>query len=79
MSQELARRCLWINRVFMQQTGKPEHETVGEKELQRRLAILQKDLKVSFDSKYKKINYQLHNHYLRIIQCRSFCGYSLSS
>lgn len=47
MSQELARRCLWINRVFVQQIGRPEYESAGEKELQRRLAILQKDLKVS--------------------------------
>ncbi|XP_077284296.1 NACHT domain- and WD repeat-containing protein 1 isoform X2 [Arctopsyche grandis] len=52
MSQELARRCLWINRVFMQQTGRPEHDSVSEKELQRRLAILQKDLKSQLVEKH---------------------------
>lgn len=46
MSQELARRCLWINRVTVPTQGKQEQDTPGEKELQRRLANLQKDLKV---------------------------------
>nr|CAD7263262.1 unnamed protein product [Timema shepardi] len=46
MSQELARRCLWLYRVFTQGNPSPEQTSPGDHELKRRLNILQKDLKV---------------------------------
>lgn len=46
MSQELAKRCLWLNRVYMPTERTPENMSPGDAELHRRLNTLQKDLRV---------------------------------
>lgn len=46
MSQELAKRCIWLNRVYTV-TSTQDNLTTGEAEASRRLNILQKDLRVS--------------------------------
>ena len=47
MSQELARRCLWLYRVCAPTASQPqEPPSPGETELRRRLEALHKDLKV---------------------------------
>lgn len=45
MSQELAKRCIWLNRVYTV-TSTQDNPTPGEAEASRRLNILQKDLRV---------------------------------
>ena len=47
MSQELAKRCIWINRVYTPTERTPDNLPPDELELHRRLNILQKDLRVS--------------------------------
>lgn len=46
MSQELAKRCIWLNRVYTPAVKTPDNPTPGETELYRRLNTLQKDLRV---------------------------------
>ena len=47
MSQELARRCLWLYRVCAPAASQSqEPPSPGETELRRRLEALHKDLKV---------------------------------
>lgn len=46
MSQELAKRCIWLNRIYTPAVRTPDILTPGEAELYRRLHILQKDLRV---------------------------------
>lgn len=52
MSRELAKRCIWINRIYthLPDESKPEQAGLAssEKELKRRLDNLQRDLKVSY-------------------------------
>ncbi|XP_018319781.1 NACHT domain- and WD repeat-containing protein 1 isoform X2 [Agrilus planipennis] len=52
MSQELAKRCIWVNRVFTPSEKTPENPTCGEKELERRLNNLQKDLREQLAEKH---------------------------
>lgn len=47
MSQELAKRCIWLNRVYTPNEKTPENLSPGEAELHRRLNNLQRDLRVS--------------------------------
>lgn len=47
MSQELAKRCIWLNRVYTPCEKTPENLSPGDAELQRRLNTLQRDLRVS--------------------------------
>lgn len=47
MSQELAKRCIWLNRVYMPTAKTPDNLSPGEAELHRRLNNLQRDLRVS--------------------------------
>lgn len=47
MSQELAKRCIWLNRVYTPTAKTPDNLSPGEAEHYRRLNILQKDLRVS--------------------------------
>lgn len=51
MSQELAKRCIWLNRVYTVSKS-PESVSPGEAEASRRLTILQKDLRVSTQVKH---------------------------
>ncbi|KAK5648750.1 hypothetical protein RI129_003642 [Pyrocoelia pectoralis] len=44
MSQELAKRCIWLNRVYTPSERTPENLSPREIELQRRLYNLQRDL-----------------------------------
>lgn len=46
MSQEMAKRCVWINRVYTPTARTPDQMEPGETELHRRLNNLQRDLKV---------------------------------
>ena len=46
MSQELAKRCIWINRVYTPTAKTPDNLSPGDTELYRRLNTLQKDLRV---------------------------------
>jgi len=46
MSQELARRCLWLYRVCAPAASQSQEPSPGETELRRRLEALHKDLKV---------------------------------
>jgi len=47
MSQELARRCLWLYRVCAPAASQSQEPPLpGETELRRRLEALHKDLKV---------------------------------
>lgn len=48
MSQELAKRCIWINRVYTPTPKTPENLSIGEVELNRRLDTLQRDLRVQY-------------------------------
>lgn len=52
MSQELAKRCVWMNRVYTPTAKTPENQTPGEAELHRRLHILQKDLRNQLAEKH---------------------------
>lgn len=52
MSQELAKRCIWLNRVYTPAIKTPDTLTPGEAELNRRLSTLQKDLKVTLYKSY---------------------------
>ncbi|CAG9821320.1 unnamed protein product [Phaedon cochleariae] len=52
MSQELAKRCIWLNRVFTPTAKTPDNMTPGEAEAHRRLTILQKDLKNQLTEKH---------------------------
>lgn len=47
MSQELAKRCIWLNRVYTPTTKTPDNLNTVEAELYRRLHILQRDLRVT--------------------------------
>lgn len=47
MSQELAKRCIWLNRVYTPSPKTPDSVGPGEKELERRLLNLQRDLRVT--------------------------------
>lgn len=49
MSQELAKRCIWMNRVYMPIAKTPENMSPGEAEANRRLNTLQKDLRVKLN------------------------------
>lgn len=48
MSQELAKRCIWLNRVYTPTAKTPDILSPVEAELYRRLDVLQKDLRVTF-------------------------------
>ncbi|CAH0778298.1 unnamed protein product [Bemisia tabaci] len=56
MSRELAKRCIWINRIYthLPDESKPEQAGLAssEKELKRRLDNLQRDLKNQLDEKH---------------------------
>ncbi|KAK9874009.1 hypothetical protein WA026_002362 [Henosepilachna vigintioctopunctata] len=52
MSQELAKRCIWMNRVYTPAEKTPENPSPGDSELQRRLNILQKDLRDQLAEKH---------------------------
>lgn len=47
MSQELAKRCIWMNRIYTPTPRTPtDNLSAGDLELHRRLNTLQKDLRV---------------------------------
>ncbi|CAH1102040.1 unnamed protein product [Psylliodes chrysocephalus] len=52
MSQELAKRCIWLNRVYIPTAKTPDNMSPGEAEAYRRLDILQKDLKNQLAEKH---------------------------
>lgn len=52
MSQELAKRCIWINRVYTPTAKTPDNLSPGETELYRRLNTLQKDLRNQLAEKH---------------------------
>ncbi|XP_056647037.1 NACHT and WD repeat domain-containing protein 2 isoform X1 [Diorhabda sublineata] len=52
MSQELAKRCIWLNRVYTPIAKTPENMSPGKAEAHRRLDILQKDLKNQLAEKH---------------------------
>ncbi|KAL3288933.1 hypothetical protein HHI36_003377 [Cryptolaemus montrouzieri] len=52
MSQEMAKRCIWMNRVYTPTGRTPENMSPGESELYRRLNILQKDLRDQLAEKH---------------------------
>ncbi|XP_045482226.1 NACHT and WD repeat domain-containing protein 2 isoform X1 [Harmonia axyridis] len=52
MSQEMAKRCIWMNRVYIPTVKTPENMSPVEAELQRRLNILQKDLRDQLAEKH---------------------------
>ncbi|KAJ8952611.1 hypothetical protein NQ318_004158 [Aromia moschata] len=52
MSQELAKRCIWLNRVYMPTAKTPDNMSPGEAEAHRRLNILQKDLRNQLTEKH---------------------------
>nr|XP_023024211.1 uncharacterized protein LOC111512332 [Leptinotarsa decemlineata] len=52
MSQELAKRCVWLNRVYTPTAKTPDNMTPGEAEAHRRLNVLQKDLKNQLTEKH---------------------------
>nr|XP_022901761.1 NACHT and WD repeat domain-containing protein 2 [Onthophagus taurus] len=52
MSQELAKRCVWINRVYTPGEKTPENLSPGETELHRRLNTLQRDLRNQLAEKH---------------------------
>ncbi|XP_075219526.1 NACHT and WD repeat domain-containing protein 2 isoform X3 [Lycorma delicatula] len=53
MSQELARRCLWLNRVYTHQTEDNRTPlSPGDAELKRRLELLQKDLRAQLNEQH---------------------------
>lgn len=47
MSQELAKRCIWLNRLYTPSPKTPDNVSPGDVELDRRLTNLQRDLRVS--------------------------------
>ncbi|KAF2893747.1 hypothetical protein ILUMI_12441 [Ignelater luminosus] len=52
MSQELAKRCIWLNRVYMPTAKTPDNLSPGEAELHRRLNNLQRDLRNQLAEKH---------------------------
>ncbi|CAH1364281.1 hypothetical protein MTP99_000667 [Tenebrio molitor] len=52
MSQELAKRCIWINRVYTPTAKTPDNPSPGDAELYRRLNTLQKDLRNQLAEKH---------------------------
>ncbi|EFA06477.1 hypothetical protein TcasGA2_TC009369 [Tribolium castaneum] len=52
MSQELAKRCIWINRVYTPTAKTPDNLSPGDAELYRRLNTLQKDLRNQLAEKH---------------------------
>lgn len=52
MSQELAKRCIWLNRVYTPNEKTPDDLSPGDAELYRRLNTLQRDLRVFITNKY---------------------------
>lgn len=52
MSQELAKRCVWMNRVYIPTVKTPDNLEPGENELNRRLNNLQRDLKMQLNEKH---------------------------
>ncbi|CAG9853566.1 unnamed protein product [Phyllotreta striolata] len=52
MSQELAKRCVWLNRVYTPTAKTPDNMSPCEAEAHRRLDILQKDLKNQLAEKH---------------------------
>ncbi|CAH0550201.1 unnamed protein product [Brassicogethes aeneus] len=52
MSQELAKRCIWMNRVYMPTEKTPENMTPCDAEGYRRLSVLQKDLRNQLTEKH---------------------------
>ncbi|XP_030753342.1 NACHT and WD repeat domain-containing protein 2 [Sitophilus oryzae] len=52
MSQEMAKRCIWMNRVYTPTPKTPENPSPGEEEAHRRLNILQKDLRDQLTEKH---------------------------
>uniref|UniRef100_A0A6P7FUD4 NACHT and WD repeat domain-containing protein 2 isoform X1 n=1 Tax=Diabrotica virgifera virgifera TaxID=50390 RepID=A0A6P7FUD4_DIAVI len=52
MSQELAKRCIWLNRIYTPTAKTPDNMSPGEAEAHRRLDILQKDLKNQLAEKH---------------------------
>ncbi|KRT86348.1 AAA protein, partial [Oryctes borbonicus] len=52
MSQELAKRCIWLNRVYTPIEKTPENLSSGEAELHRRLNNLQRDLRNQLAEKH---------------------------
>lgn len=52
MSQELAKRCVWMNRVYVPTVKTPDNLDPVENELHRRLNNLQRDLKNQLNEKH---------------------------
>ncbi|XP_066263113.1 NACHT and WD repeat domain-containing protein 2 [Euwallacea similis] len=52
MSQEMAKRCIWMNRVYIPTPKTPENPSPGEEEAVRRLNGLQKDLRDQLAEKH---------------------------
>lgn len=52
MSQELAKRCIWLNRVYTPAEKTPENLSAVDGELHRRLNTLQKDLRNQLAEKH---------------------------
>ncbi|ENN74521.1 hypothetical protein YQE_08845, partial [Dendroctonus ponderosae] len=52
MSQEMAKRCIWMNRVYTPTPKTPENPSPGEEEAIRRLNALQKDLRDQLTEKH---------------------------
>ncbi|XP_060535991.1 NACHT and WD repeat domain-containing protein 2 [Cylas formicarius] len=52
MSQEMAKRCIWLNRVYTPTPKTPDNLSPGEAEAQRRLNMLQKDLREQLTEKH---------------------------
>ncbi|KAL1513904.1 hypothetical protein ABEB36_003243 [Hypothenemus hampei] len=52
MSQEMAKRCIWMNRVYTPTPKTPDNPSPGEEEAIRRLNILQKDLRDQLSEKH---------------------------
>lgn len=57
MSQELARRCLWLYRVFTQRPESTQTLSLLAQEQKRRLDIVYKELRVS---KKKNLKFYLN-------------------
>ncbi|XP_049826318.1 NACHT and WD repeat domain-containing protein 2 isoform X2 [Aethina tumida] len=52
MSQELAKRCIWMNRVYTPTAKTPDNMSPVDAEAYRRLGILQKDLRNQLTEKH---------------------------
>ncbi|XP_076260372.1 NACHT and WD repeat domain-containing protein 2 isoform X2 [Rhynchophorus ferrugineus] len=52
MSQEMAKRCIWMNRVYTPTPRTPDNPSPGDEEAHRRLNILQKDLRDQLTEKH---------------------------